>query len=670
MRVVHIVSSLRGGAGIAARRLSEALNAVGVESTLLCRSGALDAPDAIAVDGQHENLADDAAQRMAWLFEEAVQSDYIAPSRSALSNSLFTLDYAGIPLAQHESVAEADVINLHWTSFFQSTETLAELFALGKPIVWTLHDMCPFTGGCHYSAGCEGFVTDCAQCPQLTGDPARAAERRLADKIKAYGQAANLAIVAPSAWLAAEARRSKALASARVETIPNSVDSAVFSAAARTEARRKLGVADKTVCIGFAPLDRGERRKGFAELEAALALLAKNLESTDVRLVIVGEGAETAKLAFPSIGLAALERQTDVAAVLSACDICVTPSLEDNLPNTILEAMACGVPVVAFHVGGAKDAIADGETGALVPPGDVSALAARLGDLVTDAVARRSMGQAARMRAKELFAPRRQADAYRALYQSLSKAVRKKPDTRPVSRRRLSETVPGEVLAAVWPSFVARAARAYQAALDQIVRNRHWAEKTEENLLTARDRAAGYQDWAKRSDATLAETLARLEETRQWAMSSDEALAQQRARADEMEKWARSSEVALSERITLLEQVQTWARKSDAALAEKNTLLEEVQAWAEKSDAALAERDALARDLKTWAEAAETRAAEAKRAHEELKTRQAELETELASLEARRGELSAALATAEAEIDRISWKRRLRRWMCALGVAS
>lgn len=637
MQVVHIVSSLRGGAGIAARRLSEALNAAGVQSAIVCRSGAPDAPDAIAVDGEHNNLAGEAAQRVAWLFEEAVQDAYIAPNRSDMSNTLFTLDYAGIPIAQHEAVTSADIINLHWTSFFQSTDTLADLFALGKPIVWTLHDMNPFTGGCHYSAGCTRFTESCAQCPQLSGDPAAAAAAHLAERKAAYGNAPHLAVVSPSVWLANEAKRSALFSGARVETISNSVDPAVFNANGRTGARPKLGVSDKTVCIGFAPLNRAERRKGFAELEAALSILASRAKGVDVRLIVMGEGAERDKFAFPVIGVAAAEREADVAAVLSACDICVTPSLEDNLPNTILEAMACGVPVVAFDVGGAKDAIVDGENGALEAVGNSAALAERLADLVTDAGKRQTMGQAARKRAEDIFAPKRQAAAYSALYKSLTKAA-PQAVARPARADRVSENAPSGVLAAAWPTFMTYIAQAHQAALDQIERNRDWAEKTEENLGTTRERAAEFKDWAKRSDATLAETKALLEKTRQWALESEVALAKQRAHSDEVEKWARKSNAALDERNTLLAQVQAWARHSDALLTERNALVEE---------------------LKAWAEGAEVRVGEGKA---EL----AALETARADLERRTAELTAALAASEAELDRVSWSRRWQRLMKAL----
>lgn len=693
MRVVHIVSSLRGGAGIAARRLSEALNAAGVQSAIVCRSGASDAPDAIAVDGEHGNLADEAAQRVAWLFEEAVQDAYIAPNRSDMSNTLFTLDYAGIPIAQHEAVSSADIINLHWTSFFQSTDTLADLFALGKPIVWTLHDMNPFTGGCHYSAGCARFTETCAQCPQLSGDPADAAAAHLAERKAAYGNAPHLAVVSPSVWLANEARRSALFSGARVETISNCVDPAIFNANGRAAARQNLGVTDKTVCIGFAPLNRAERRKGFAELEAALSILATRTKGVDVRLVVMGEDAEKDKFAFPAIGVAAAEREADVAAVLSACDICVTPSLEDNLPNTILEAMACGLPVVAFDVGGAKDAIADGENGALVTVGDSAALAERLAALVTDTAKRQAMGQAARKRAEDIFAPKRQAAAYSALYKSLTKAAPKTP-ARPGHAKRVSENAPSGVLAAAWPTFMTYTAQAHQAALDQIERNRNWAEKTEENLGAARDRAAGFKDWAKRSDATLAETKALLEKTRQWALESEEALAKQRAHGDEMEKWARKSDAALDERNTLLAQVQAWARNSDAALVQRTAELQEALTWARKSDAALAQRaaemqealtwarnsdallaekNALIEELKAWAEGAEARVGAGKTELAAVQTRQGELEaglTELeitrAELERRAGELTTALAASEAELDRVSWSRRWQRLMKAL----
>ncbi|MBL8548138.1 MAG: glycosyltransferase [Hyphomonadaceae bacterium] len=507
-------------------------------------------------------------------------------------------------------------------------------------------------------------------------------------------------MVSPSVWLANEAKRSALFSDARVETISNCVDPAVFNADGRVTARQKLGVTDKTVCIGFAPLNRAERRKGFAELAAALAILATRTKGVDVRLLVLGEDAEKDTFAFPAIGVAAVEREADVAAVLSACDICVTPSLEDNLPNTILEAMACGVPVVAFDVGGAKDVIVDGENGALVAAGDTAALAETLAALVTDTAKRQAMGQAARKHAKDSFTPKRQAAAYNTLYKSLTKTT-PQAAARPGHAKRVSETAPAGVLAAAWPTFMTYTAQAHQAALDQIERNRNWAEKTEDNLGAARERASEFKDWAKRSDATLAETKALLEKTRQWALESEEALAKQRAHGDEMEKWARKSDAVLDERNTLLAQVQAWARNSDAALVQRTAELQEVQAWAHNSDAALAqrtaelqealawarksdalltERNALIEELKVWAEGAEARVSEGKtelealRTHSgELQIRQSELEAASAALELARAELerrvselTAALAASEAELDRVSWSRRWQRLMKAL----
>lgn len=616
MKVVHIVSSLRGGAGVAARRLSQALTAAGVSSTLLCRSGAPDAPDAIEVDGEHADLAEDAGRRIAWLFEEAVQADYIAPSRSKQSDTLFTLDYAGIPLTRHPAIADADVINLHWTSFFQSVETLAQLVALGKPIVWTLHDMWPFTGGCHYAAGCDRFMSACAECPQLSGDPAAAAEQRLSDKIKAYGAKSNLAVVTPSKWLAGEAKRSTVFANARVETIPNSLDASVFTAASRAAARKRLNVTDQTICIGFTPLDSRERRKGLAELEAALAQVAQRTPQAEIRLVILGEVDGKRDLPFPASAIGTLEREADVAAVLSACDICVTPSLEDNLPNTILEAMACGVPVVAFDVGGAKDAIINGETGLLAPVGDVAALASNLAQLVTDATARQRMGAVGRARAMDLFEMPRQAAAYKALYQSLKKAAPMKIDPAPP----LAANVPASVLVSAWPAFLTLTVGAHQDLIDHMERNRHWAEKTEDSLSGVRERVSDTERWAKRSDAMLAEANALLERTRRWAEDNEAALQEKAKAVAELEAWAHRSETALREKSALARELEEWARRSEAALQEKSSALEatardyearlqrtselasEFEQWAQRNEAALQEKNALAQELHEWAQ--------------------------------------------------------------------
>lgn len=501
LKVAHVsTNAAHGGAAIAAARLHRALLTKGVDSTLLFRYGPAETLHGVLVEAAQ-------AEKAAWMLEEAVQQSYVDANRSALSNTLFTLDYVGTPIHSHPTLTDVGVVNLHWTSLFQSVETLSQLVRADIPIVWTMHDMWPFTGGCHYAAGCEGFTNICARCPQLGGDPARAAEARLQDKVGAFAAARRLVAVSPSAWLAEQARRSTVFRSARVEVIPNSVDTAVFKPLSRSALRSKFGIPPDALCIAFGSVDHTERRKGFAELLTALSWLKGLISSSegagggaDVRLLSFGKTKEDGgEWGFPLHDVKELSGDPAMAEAYACADIFVIPSLEDNLPNTVLEAMSCGVPVVGFSTGGIAEAVVPGETGLVARTGDTQELAQALFRLLGDVDFRRRLGAAGRVRAERLYSPSVQAQAYIKLYHDLVEHF-------PMSTRRarlekpmvhgaenalegvigLERIVPAVLATALPSAYLKLATHASQLA-EHNQELRAWAERTEAFLKTERE---------------------------------------------------------------------------------------------------------------------------------------------------------------------------------------
>ncbi len=192
----------------------------------------------------------------------------IYQNRTELSNTLVSLPYPGYNLSKVDIIQDADVINLHWVSYFQSVESISSLLSLGKPVVWTLHDQNAFTGGCHYSAGCLKYQDDCRDCPQLLDNTYQIPFHILISKLKNWRD--NLTIVTPSMWLADCARKSRLFKNSRVETIPNSLETDIFIPKEKKSAKVELDLNPHGVALLFGAHSGNEKRKGFHHLVEAI----------------------------------------------------------------------------------------------------------------------------------------------------------------------------------------------------------------------------------------------------------------------------------------------------------------------------------------------------------------------------------------------------------------
>lgn len=303
--------------------------------------------------------------------EDRVQYNCIDSNRTSVSNTYFSYSATDLEDHQIDLILDADIVNLHWIEKFISPNTLRKLAASNKPIVWTLHDERPFTGGCHYTNGCQEFIYNgCRNCIQIKEDPQRLAYSVLSEKIRALSNA-NLTIVTPSRWLGEQAKSSELFRNLRVEVIANSLDTQAFRAMDKGLAKQELGIGQDEFVILFGAQNANETRKGFKELLEATYYFCQELsfdELKKVKVMVFGDGANV-KWDFPVslIGLGTISCDKELSKVYSAADIFVIPSREDNLPNTILEAMACGTPVIGFDIGGVGDLVKRGETGYLVP---------------------------------------------------------------------------------------------------------------------------------------------------------------------------------------------------------------------------------------------------------------------------------------------------------------
>ena len=414
-------TDIHGGAARAAYRLHKGLVHVGHNVTMLSRQKISSDPQVISVerDAGPDDLEREA--RISTFQKKAIDSE-----RTVLSNTLFSMPYPGLDVSQLPIVREADVVNLHWVARFQSPSTLSRLLQLGKPVVWTLHDMWAFTGGCHYAAGCLRYQQNCAHCPQLAQNPYDATYTVLADKIQRLGEAPHLTIVTPSRWLAECVRSSQLFRHQRVEVIPYSLETDVFLPRSKADAKEQLGIASNVTTLLFGAVSANEDRKGFAELVQALWIcmadprFRQKAEAGRIEVLCFGAPSELLQsLGLPVRSLGRVDSDDMLSQIYSAADMFVLPSLEDNLPNTMLESMSCGTPVIGFDTGGIPDLVTHGLTGYLVPLRDSKKLAEMILDGVLDPDRLVQMGQQCRQMMEADYTLPIQANRYVELFQDL-----------------------------------------------------------------------------------------------------------------------------------------------------------------------------------------------------------------------------------------------------------
>ena len=327
----------------------------------------------------------------------------------------------------------ADIYHLHQiTEFVDYRATLARL-ASRAPIVWTLHEMTPFTGGCHYTFGCDGFAATCGSCPQLGSsshyDLSHSVWLR---KRGVYNRIppTRFHVVGASRWIAAEAQRSSLFKQFPISVIPYGIDTDVFRP--MPGARRLLDaleVPPTARIVLFVSDWMGNNRKGFDLLDAAL----HSRPLSNVALVSLGRGDRPRlQSAMPHVHLGGFTEDRMVALAYSLADVFVIPSRQDNLPNAVLEAMACGTPVVGFKTGGIPEMVRDGVNGLLAEAGDVADLADAIAALLADEPRRAGMGRAARELAEREYTGARQGERYLRLYESI---LERQPGSTPDQRQ-------------------------------------------------------------------------------------------------------------------------------------------------------------------------------------------------------------------------------------------
>ena len=420
MKITHLnVWDVAGGAARAAYRLHTGLCRLGQDSRMLVQHRESSDPRVISFQPPGG---------LAVKFRRAIKQRYLAREYKNFTRlpggSLFSDDRSSQNADILQQIPESDILHLHWVAGFIDCREFFGKLPTNLPVVWTLHDMYPFTGGCHFDGGCGKFTEACGACPQLSSSaPDDPSSRSLKRKREAYSSlgAGRIRIVTPSRWMQGQAEKSALLSGLRCTTIPNALDTEVFRPREREAARASLGIPVNSSVVLFLADWAGETRKGFRALVEALRSFSNNPR---VHFLIVGRELPSADLGPRVTSIAAVTDDEKLSLLYSAADVFVLPSLQDNLPNTALEALSCGVPIVAFDVGGIPEIVHAGETGRLVPVADVEGLRLAIESLLSNEEERLRMSASARKCAMANYSLELQAKRYLDLYSEFAAGKR------------------------------------------------------------------------------------------------------------------------------------------------------------------------------------------------------------------------------------------------------
>ena len=353
MRVLIINTSERtGGAAIAANRLMDALQKNGIKAKMLVRDKQTDKLTVASIPSSW-------ILTMKFLWERFV---IWINNRMSMRN-IFMVDIAntGTDITQMFEFKQADVIHLHWINQgFLSLNDIDLILKSGKPVVITMHDMWYFTGICHYSGECKKYRRKCKECPLIHGCMGTDLARKVFHKKMMMFKNSKIVFVGCSQWITSLCLQSKLTKGNTVLNVPNPININEYAPAPKKEMRRIWNLPEDKILILFGSQRITDRRKGFDLFCEACKIICHNQDIAGrIGVVVLGEDSDTVKsqIPFSIYPVGYLSNSRDIVQIYNAVDLFVTPSLQDNLPNTIMEAMACGTPCVGFNIGGIPEMI-------------------------------------------------------------------------------------------------------------------------------------------------------------------------------------------------------------------------------------------------------------------------------------------------------------------------
>ncbi|MGL5875926.1 MAG: glycosyltransferase family 4 protein [Xenococcaceae cyanobacterium] len=404
-------SDLEGGAARAAFRLHKGLQKVGLESQMLVQSKISDDSAVISPNSSLEKEM----MHLKTILEGLPLKFY--PSRQRTN---YSLQWLPDRISKKLAAIDPDIVNIHWINGgYLQIETIAKF---KRPIVWTLHDMWAFTGGCHYTQDCDRYTFSCGACPQLNSKSDWDLSRWIWQRKAKAWQNLNLTIVTPSHWLAKCAGNSPLLAKSRIEVIPNGLNLNVYKPLDKSLAKNLLGLPQNKHIILFGALwATSDRRKGFHLLLPALQKLSQSPWQDNFHVVVFGASQSETPLDvnFPVQYLGVLHDDIALRLTYSAADLTIVPSTQEAFGQAASESLACGTPVVAFNSTGLQDIVEHQQNGYLAEPFEIEDLARGITWVIEDTQRYVRLCDRAREKAEREFNIELQASRYKTLFQEI-----------------------------------------------------------------------------------------------------------------------------------------------------------------------------------------------------------------------------------------------------------
>lgn len=372
MKIIHLQNGM-GPAGNAAYRLSCAMRKNGIDSAVLTLYPCSD----------YEHVYSHSNVRYP-LFKKVVNTVINRIRlRGKLSDSYYYRVFSelGRNVIDNIHIQEADVIYVHWVAGALSMLDIKQIISLQKPVVFFMHDMWDFTGGCHHSFDCRQYETGCFDCPMFSENK-KTPHKQIESLKSAFAEGNNFVFVSPSKWMASCARFSYAINSP-VYAIPNVVDETIFRPINKREAKERLGLPlDKKIITFGCQAGTNNKYKGWSYLKEAMLKLSRH----DVHIVIYGsdENTETGlEIRYPITSLGVITEEEKLAQICNATDVFVSPSLAESFGLTFLENILCNTPVVGFDNTAIPEIVKSGETGYLASNRDSNDLALGIDKLLS-----------------------------------------------------------------------------------------------------------------------------------------------------------------------------------------------------------------------------------------------------------------------------------------------
>ena len=401
-------SDVRGGAARASYRLHQGLEQVGINSTMLVQ------------DKRSTDISVIGPKLIGW---KGVGVNYIfryvvdkLPLLLYPKHQTIVWSPQWLPNKIHKKInrLNPDIVHFHWIC--DGFIPIQEVAKIKQPLIWTLHDMWPFTGGCHYNGTCDRYMYECGKCPQLGSDKEKDLSHWVWSRKKKFWANLDLTVVTPSRWLANCARSSSLFGDKRIEVIPNGLDLQKFKPIDQLKAKKDLNLpVNKNLILFGAMKSTTDKRKGFQYLKSAINVLSDDF---DFEAIVFGNSCKDDLLNIP-INYMGYFPDNMLTKLYSAADVMVVPSIQEAFGQTASEAMACGTSVVAFAATGLLDIVEHKKNGYLAKPFNTDDLARGIEWIVENDHRKKVLSENSRKYVEKNFELKYIAKKYADLYSQM-----------------------------------------------------------------------------------------------------------------------------------------------------------------------------------------------------------------------------------------------------------